>query len=140
MEGPRALLVAADLDELLAGNLLQEVDALVWLQVLDELGAKEVAVLAHHEVCELSVHLIDDLVDQLLVRVFEVILQEHGADLFGGELHDVAVEHAELFVRVALGHLDVMLDLRNELIVRLVAAVLACVGVPGVHLQGHALH
>lgn len=82
LEGPGALLVATDLHELLAGDLLQEEDALVRLQVLDELGAEEVAVLAHHEVGELAVYLVDDLVDQLLVCVLEIILQEHGANLF----------------------------------------------------------
>jgi len=74
LEGPRAFLIAGNLYEFLARNLLEEVNSLMRLQILNQLGAEKVAILPNHQVGQFSIHLINDLIDQRLVRRLQVIL------------------------------------------------------------------
>lgn len=116
LQDPRALLVAADLDELAAGYLLEEVHAALQSETLDERRAEVVAVLADHEVGQLAVQLIDDLLDELFARTGNNILQEQRADLLRGQFNDVALEYFKLSVGVLFSSLQVALNLAQEVL------------------------
>ena len=81
LQDPRALLVTADLDELAASDLLQEVHTTLHSEALDEFRAEVVAILADHEVRKLAIQLIDNLFDELFARTVHNVLQEERADL-----------------------------------------------------------
>lgn len=66
--------MTANFNELFARYLPKEMNSLVRLEVLDELVVEKIAESSNHQVSQLTIDLVDDLVDQLLVCIFKVIL------------------------------------------------------------------
>lgn len=69
---------------MLTFDLLQEMDSLMCLQVLDQFRTKVVSIVVSHQLCQLVVDLLDDVVYEISVgRFLKVVLQELGTYLFG---------------------------------------------------------
>ncbi len=68
---------------MLTFDLLQEMDSLMCLQVLDQFRTKVVSIVVSHQLCQLVVDLLDDVVYKISVgRFLKVVLQELGTYLF----------------------------------------------------------
>lgn len=74
LKSPGSFFMTANFNELFARYLPKEMNSLVRLEVLDELVVEKIAESSNHQVSQLTIDLVDDLVDQLLVCIFKVIL------------------------------------------------------------------
>jgi hypothetical protein len=97
------------------------VDALVHLEIFYQLRAKVVAVVVCHQVWQLTVNLVDYLVDERLLGNAEMVLKELAPHLLGRKLDYVTIQYLELLFGIPIGLFYVMLDLLNKFIITLIA-------------------
>ena len=91
------------------------------LKVLDELRAEVISIVVRHQIGKMLIDLIYYLVDERLFGQTQMLLKELRANFFSGQSDDMPVEDLELFFRVSIGLLNIVLDLLDELIIGLIA-------------------
>jgi hypothetical protein len=96
-------------------------DPLVNLQIFDQLRAEVVAVIIRHQVWQLTINLVDNLVDEGLLGNAQMVLQELAPHLLGRQFDDMPVQYLEFLLGVPIRFLNIVLDLLDKFVITLIA-------------------